>query len=114
MAGRPARDGFPAPPPTTGGSRTPPHWQVALHMARLSRVTVDAGKNRSIPVAYPYVVRVLKLVIVYHGTHWTDYRYAAVEHFLNELWQYCHNSYSPLRHRKKVTTVAKIRRFCNG
>jgi len=69
------------------------------------------GRNRSLSVAYPYVVRGLKLVTVYHGTHRTDYGYAAVEHFLKELWRYSHSSYSRLHHRRKVTTVAKRRQF---
>jgi len=32
MVGCPARDVFPAPPPTKGESRAPPHWQVALKL----------------------------------------------------------------------------------
>jgi len=44
------------------------------------------GHNHSISIAYSYVVRGLKLVRVYHGMHQPDYRYAAVKHFLKELW----------------------------
>jgi len=75
------------------------------------QLTVRNRSRRDATAAYQHLVHGLKLVIVYHGTH---HGYAVVEHFSKELWWYSHNSYSPLRHCRKVTTAAKRRRFCDG
>ena len=66
-----------------------------FHFFRSRRqMTVGNCRRRNATASCPYVVRGLKRVIVYHGTHRTYYGYAAVEYFLEELWRYSHNSYS--------------------
>jgi len=92
------------------------HFQKCHFFRSLLQVTVRNHRwpyTREATATYCYVVHGRKQVIVYHGMHRTDYGYAALGHFLKELWWYSHIFIAPC-HRGKVTTVAKRLRFYDG